>query len=145
MNTSLYLLLLVLVLGLSNTCTAAGYRNRPLTKELVMSGITIVDIRTEGEWRETGVVPGSVLMTFFKPNRSYDLDAFIVQLANHVTSGDDVALLCRRGNRSAKLAALLSNRGFPAVINISGGISRAAKKGFNWFPIPLCLKFRAML
>lgn len=121
MNTSLYLLLLVLVLGLSNTCTAAGYRNRPLTKELVMSGITIVDIRTEGEWRETGVVPGSVLMTFFKPNRSYDLDAFIVQLANHVTSGDDVALCVAEETDLPSLPHCLATEAFPLLSIFPGG------------------------
>jgi rhodanese-related sulfurtransferase len=136
MNKSLYLLLLVLFLGLSNTCTAADYRNRPLTAELVNSGITIVDIRTEPEWRETGVVPGSVLMTFFRSNRSYDLEGFIIDLGRHIESADDVALLCRRGNRSAKLAALLSERGFTSIINITGGISRAAGNGVQLVPYP---------
>ena len=50
--------------GLLSACSAAEYTNLPLTDELIASGITIVDIRTEPEWRETGVVPGSVLLTF---------------------------------------------------------------------------------
>lgn len=120
-----YLLLFFLFLGLSTSCNASGYLNQPLTNALVGSGITIVDIRTEGEWRETGVVPGSLLMTLFRLDRSYDLEGFVAELSKHVENADDVALLCRRGNRSAKLAALLSKRGVTSITNITGGISVA--------------------
>lgn len=134
MNKATCLLLFALFFGLINTCKAADYRNRPLTEELVSSGITIVDIRTEPEWRDTGVLAGSVLLTFFRPDRSYDLDDFIVELGRHAGSDDKIALLCRRGNRSAKLAALLSERGFISIINITGGIRSAAGNGVQLVP-----------
>lgn len=41
-------LLFVLISGLVTICFAADYLNFPLTSELVDSGATIVDIRTEG-------------------------------------------------------------------------------------------------
>jgi rhodanese-related sulfurtransferase len=136
MLKNLSFLLFVLILGFSGSCTTSDFDNRALTPELIDSGSTIVDIRTEAEWRETGVVPGSLLMTFFRPDRSYDLEGFIAKFSKHVDAGDDVALLCRRGNRSAKLAALLSKRGFTSITNITGGISRAGANGVQLVAYP---------
>lgn len=130
-------LLLFVFLVLVSTGFAAEYQNLPLTKELVRSGVAIVDIRTEREWQETGVVPGSVLITFFKSDRSYDLDAFIAELGQHVDPQQDLAILCRRGNRSAKLAALMADRGFTKIINLRGGIRAAAANGVNLVHYPV--------
>lgn len=121
---------------MSGTCFAADYRNLPLTNVLLDSGITIVDIRSEPEWRETGVVPDSVLLTFFRPDRSYDLEGFMDELGLRIKSDGDIALLCRSGNRSAKLAHLLAARGYTTVINITGGIRSAAVNGIELVPYP---------
>ena len=129
MKKTILCLLVVVLLGLPDFCTAANYRNLPLSNVLLNSDITIVDIRTEPEWRETGVVPGSVLLTFFRPDRSYDLEGFMDELGLRIKSGGDIALLCRSGNRSAKLAHLFAARGYTSVINITGGIRSAAGNG----------------
>ena len=34
-------------------------------QKLFKSGVSIVDIRTKGEWDKTGVIPQSILLTFF--------------------------------------------------------------------------------
>ena len=33
--------------------------------QLMKSGVTVIDIRTKPEWEETGILPGSKLLTFF--------------------------------------------------------------------------------
>ena len=38
-------------------------------------GVPVVDIRTPEEWRATGVIKGSHLLTFFDAQGSYDLRA----------------------------------------------------------------------
>lgn len=129
MNRKTLLAAIVLCFSFLCACLASEYANQPLTEELVASGITIVDIRTEPEWRETGVVPGSVLMTFYREDRSYDLEGFIAELELQAAPDKEIALLCRRGNRSARLASLLSERGYKAIINITGGIRSAAGNG----------------
>lgn len=135
------LLLLVVVCFCSSTsCSADGYRNLPLTNALLGSDITIVDIRSEREWRETGVVPGSVLLTFFSSDRSYDLVGFMDKLSRHVREDEEIALLCRSGNRSAKVAHLLAEGGYTSIINITGGIhSAAGGKGVELVPYPASL------
>lgn len=137
MNPKTILSAIVMCFSLLCVCAASEYRNQPLTKELVASGITIVDIRTEPEWRETGVVPGSVLKTFYRKDHSYDLEGFIAELDLHLASDEEIALLCRSGNRSARLAALLSERGYRTIINITGGIRSAAGNGVELEPYPV--------
>lgn len=116
------------------SASPADYRNQPLTAALLASGITIVDIRSEPEWQETGVVPGAVLLTFYRRDRSYDLEGFIAELRRHVEPQVEFALLCRRGNRSARVAAMLAGRGYSSIINLSGGIQDAARNGIRLEP-----------
>ena len=136
MNKTILLLVLAMLLNLPEMVFAGDYRNLSLTQELVDSGLAIVDIRTEAEWRESGVVAGSVLMTFFKPDHSYDLEGFSAELDRLVDPHKEFAILCRRGDRSARLAALLAERGYNAVINLSGGIRRAELNGVRLVPYP---------
>lgn len=123
--------------GLLSACSAADYANLPLTDELIASGITIVDIRTEPEWQETGVVPGSVLLTFYRNDRSYDLEGFITELRQHIDPAQKIAILCRRGNRSARVSAMLAECGFRSVINLNGGVQAAGKNGLHLVPYPV--------
>ncbi|MEZ4484765.1 MAG: rhodanese-like domain-containing protein [Syntrophotaleaceae bacterium] len=122
--------------SMSATCCAADYRNLPLNNALLDSGITIVDIRTEPEWRETGIVPGTVLLTFFRADRSYNMADFVAELARYASPQEEIALLCRNGNRSAKLAHLLAQHGYRSIINVSGGIRSAAGNGVLLVPYP---------
>ena len=47
------------------------------TREMLESGdLVIIDIRTEMEWRQTGVVPGAKCITFFDDFGNYDVDKF---------------------------------------------------------------------
>lgn len=134
MKPRLILLAIMILLSLLWGFSAGKYRNQPLNNELIKSGITIVDIRTESEWRETGVVPDSVLLTFFGPDRSYDLEGFVAELNRYVEPQQKLAILCRSGNRSAKVATLLAESGFSSIINLSGGIRAAAQNGVPLVP-----------
>ena len=42
--------------------------------ELSKTNIPIVDVRSSSEWDQTGVIPTSILLTFFHKEGNYDLD-----------------------------------------------------------------------
>lgn len=65
MDHKLLLLLVALLLVLPVRATVVDVDNTELAR-LVAAGVPIIDIRTEGEWKETGIVPGSRLFTFFQ-------------------------------------------------------------------------------
>ncbi|WP_094463578.1 FKBP-type peptidyl-prolyl cis-trans isomerase [Pannonibacter phragmitetus] len=92
-------------------------------KARIAAGIPVIDIRTADEWRETGIIPGSHLVTFFDAAGQVNPD-FGPELEKIIDSPDDeVILLCRTGNRSGMLAKYLSEQaGLTKVANVQDGI-----------------------
>lgn len=123
-------------LGSKEKATTFKVRHIPLTQELIHSGVPIIDIRTEKEWAETGVVPGSQLLTFFGEDGSYDVQAFMAQIQKRVGRDAAFALLCRSGNRSEKVGRFLAGKGFSSVINVYEGIQGATARGVPLQPYP---------
>lgn len=108
--------------------------NKPLTNSFLTQNIPIIDIRTEQEWHETGVVPQSHLITFYKEDQSYNEKEFLVVLNTLVNKEDTFVILCRSGNRSAKVTRFLASQGYLHVINLSGGLKEAIKNGVSTIP-----------
>lgn len=128
------LVIAMLMLSLVMACASSALRYAAPTTELMTSGVRIIDIRTEKEWRETGVVRGSVCLTFFRDDMTYDAEAFLAKLKQYVKPSDKIALICRSGNRSAQVGRFLLQRGFTAIINVDGGIKRAKEAGIALEP-----------
>ncbi|MDO6460762.1 rhodanese-like domain-containing protein [Granulosicoccaceae sp. 1_MG-2023] len=90
---------------------------------LLEQGVVLVDVRTEPEWRETGIVKGAHLLTFVDSRGRLQAD-FVPRL-QAVLGGRDVpvALICRSGNRSAMAASVLASQaGFSEIYNVRGGM-----------------------
>ncbi|MCR9058502.1 MAG: FKBP-type peptidyl-prolyl cis-trans isomerase [Rhodobacteraceae bacterium] len=92
-------------------------------KEKLASGATVIDIRRPDEWKQTGVVAGSHLVTFFDENGNVNPD-FGASLQKLVAGPEDeVVLICRTGARSKVLSQYLSEQaGFTNVVNVESGI-----------------------
>lgn len=91
---------------------------------LTAKGVPLIDIRTAGEWKATGVIPGSRLLTFF--NEKGDANpALWISSAKGVAKPDQpVILICRSGNRTRAAAQYLSDQaGYKTVYNVSGGLN----------------------
>lgn len=101
--------------------------NATLSKSFLHKKIPIIDIRTQQEWRETGTVPGSHLITFYKEDKTFDEEKFMKQLQLVVNKEDKFAILCRSGNRSNRVSRFLNSKGYIHVINLAGGIKMGKK------------------
>lgn len=108
----------------------------PVSKSLIEnSDFTIVDIRTEPEWRQTGVVKGSHLITFFDAQGNYDAKAFLKKMDELAKEGKEIALICRTGNRTGQVANFMSQQGYE-VKNLDGGVMNLASEGYDFEPYP---------
>lgn len=103
------------------------------TPELVKSGIKIIDIRTKGEWVETGIVKNAIPITFFDEKGRYDAGAFLQQINKYVTKNEEFAIICRTGNRTTVVSEFLDNQGYK-VINLKGGVVSLKKQGYKLTP-----------
>lgn len=106
----------------------ADYTSQPLDLKLLNSGIKIIDIRTLAEWKETGLVKGSIPITFFDERGNYNMNAFLGELNKKLKKNERFALICHTGSRTKIVGSYLGNQMGYNVINLEGGISYAISK-----------------
>lgn len=99
-------------------------------KELIRQGTPLVDIRTAGEWRQTGVVEGSQLIMLFDEQGRADPEQWVRQLEKVADPSKPIALICRSGNRTGKAAQLLAQK-YPSrkIYNVREGMNGWSRAG----------------
>jgi rhodanese-related sulfurtransferase len=91
-------------------------------KKILKEDISIVDIRTINEWNHTGVIPNSLLITFFDEKGNYDLDQWHEKLLENSSYNKDLIIICRSGRRSKIAAEIISKNFGINVFNAKYGI-----------------------
>ncbi|BAF70714.1 rhodanese-like domain-containing protein [Nitratiruptor sp. SB155-2] len=106
-------------------------------KKLKNEGVVLIDIRTPMEWQQTGVVPGSKLLTFFDEFGRYNIDAFMDEFQKLVPTKDTpFVLICRTGSRTATVGNFLANQmGYTNAMHLAGGIYSWHADGNEFEPI----------
>ena len=105
---------------------------------LTASGVPVVDIRTEGEWKDGGVMAGSKLLTFFDEAGRSDPPQWLAKLKAVSKPGQPVILVCRSGRRSSAAAQFLSaEAGYKTVYNVSKGMNGWVGEGRPVVPAAL--------
>ncbi len=105
----------------------ADLKNEFITQELLNSKTPIVDIRTPGEWRETGLLKNAIPIMFFNERGGYDLNGWLKELNAKVDTSKPFALICHTGNRTSMLAPYLAKELGYKVINLKGGMDYATR------------------
>lgn len=101
-------------------------------------GVKIVDIRRADEWRETGVIEGSLLITAVDANGQL-VDGFPAALMAAVDREEPVVIICRSGNRSAAVSRMMTERGgYTHVIDAAGGMRAWIGEGNPVQPCQSC-------
>ena len=122
----IFLTLLILA-----TSLMAELKHEYLSQKLINSKIPIVDIRTPGEWKETGIVKNSIPIMFFNEQGGYDVNAFLTELNAKVDTTKQFALICRTGSRTAVIADFLSKQLHYKVVNVKDGIIFANQRNIE--------------
>jgi rhodanese-related sulfurtransferase len=104
------------------------------SEKILKEHIPIVDIRTPAEWRETGLLKGSIPITFFDEKGNYDVKKFLKELNERVDTSKPFALICRTGSRTSMVSAFLSKELGYTVINLAGGVTEAKRRGLPFTP-----------
>jgi rhodanese-related sulfurtransferase len=127
-----YLLTLLLLFGSSQLL--ADLKEQYIDHALVGSKTPIVDIRTPGEWKNTGLVKGSIPIMFFDEQGRYNIDAFLKELNAKVDTKKEFALICNSGNRTKIVSKFLSEKLGYKVIDLKGGVLYAIGKKIPFEP-----------
>jgi len=90
---------------------------------LLKNGVAVIDIRTQPEWEETGIVAGSRLLTFYDERGRADPAAWLDKVKPFAKPGDPVVVICRSGNRTKAVSQFLAKQaGYATVYNVRDGI-----------------------
>ncbi len=104
--------------------------NEELQALLKEEGVTLVDIRRPEEWKQTGIVEGSEMITAFT-KRGVPHPDFSEKFLKRFTTDDRVIIICRTGNRTGRLAqALVRKLEWKGVYNVTKGITDWIKQGY---------------
>lgn len=102
---------------------------------LIKSGVPVVDIRTQAEWEDGGIVSGSKLLTFFDERGKADPAAWLQKVSPIAQPDQPVILICRSGNRTKAVSQFLSQQaGYAKVYNVKTGIKGWVKDGGALLP-----------
>jgi rhodanese-related sulfurtransferase len=111
--------------------TPPGYANidNAALKSLLAKGAKIVDLRRPDEWRKSGFIKGSLLLTAFDERGKFARN-FPKLLKSQTKLDEDIILICQQGNRSAEIAnALVERVGYTKIHNVTKGIAQWIKEG----------------
>ena len=85
--------------------------------------IPIVDVRRSSEWDQTGVIPNSILLTFFDEEGNYNFDGWYKKLQLEINVTDQIILICRSGKRSKVVANMIDEKFNTIIYNAQSGIN----------------------
>ena len=99
-------------------------------KSLLQKRIPLIDIRRIDEWKSTGIVENSILMTFFDKNGKANTNEWLKELNKIAKKNDPVILICRTGRRTGIISKFLSEKvGYRLIYDVTDGITDWIKKG----------------
>ena len=104
-------------------------------KELLEnSDMIVVDIRTPGEWSQSGIVPGSKTIMFFDERGGYDAEGFLKAIDELGGKEANIGLICRTGSRTAQITGFMHQQGYENVKNLLGGVMKLQGEGYALSP-----------
>jgi len=90
--------------------------------ELSNNNVPIIDVRRSSEWEQTGVIPNSILLTFFDDEGNYDYNQWYTKLLSEINTEEQIILICRSGKRSKAIAEMMNSKLDIRIYNAKNGI-----------------------
>jgi rhodanese-related sulfurtransferase len=118
--------MVILLLTILSACSEPPYVNidNAQLQTMLQDKVPLYDIRRAEEWRQTGVIEDSQLLTFVDASGRVKPD-FLDRFTGAVAKDDAVILICRTGSRTRTLARyLIEQMGYTQVYNVRYGITR---------------------
>ena len=98
--------------------------------KLLNTNIPIVDVRRSSEWNQTGVIPNSILLTFFDEEGNYNFDEWYEKLPLEINEDNPIILICRSGKRSKVVANMIDEKFNTIIYNAQSGMNSWINKKF---------------
>lgn len=99
---------------------------------LMKQGVPLIDIRTNSEWQNTGIIKNSKLLTFFDRDGKSDVKSWMNKLREMAKKDQPLIIICKSGRRSGIVSDMLVNEeNYSEVYNANSGIMAWIKSGLE--------------
>ena len=99
---------------------------------LMKQGVPLIDIRTNSEWQNTGIIKNSKLLTFFDKDGKSDVKSWMNKLREMAKKDQPLIIICRSGRRSGIVSDMLVNEeNYSKVYNANSGIMAWINSGLE--------------
>ena len=99
---------------------------------LMKQGVPLIDIRTNSEWHNTGIIKNSKLLTFFDKDGKSDVKSWMNKLREMAKKDQPLIIICRSGRRSGIVSDMLVNEeNYSEVYNANSGIMAWINSGLE--------------
>ena len=123
MNIRFYIKCIVCLLTIKLASAEVVDVNNEEIIKLLNTNITIVDVRRSSEWKQTGIIPNSILLTFFDKDGNYNFDEWYEKLPLEINEDNPIILICRSGKRSKVVANMIDEKFNTIIYNAQSGIN----------------------
>ena len=130
MNIRFYIKIIVSLLIVKFAFAEVVDVNNEEMIKLLNTNIPIVDVRRSSEWTQTGVIPNSILLTFFDKDGNYNFDEWYEKLPLEINEDNPIILICRSGKRSKVVANMIDKKFNTIIYNAQSGINSWINKKF---------------
>ena len=102
----------LLILSVPSILNAEVYNISPSEiKQLMEKNIPLIDVRREDEWKSTGIIDKSHLITFFDKDGKYNFQQFMQEISEIENIEKGLILFCRTGRRTTLIANTINKTG----------------------------------
>ena len=103
--------------------------NRELT-DLIGKKINIIDVRTQNEWKSTGIIKGSFLVSLLNKNKKFIFEDWFAMFENNFGKNKSIIFICASGVRSNYISHLVQRKKPDLIIyNLRKGINHWIRSG----------------
>ena len=105
--------------------------NKELTN-LLEKKINIIDVRTQNEWKSTGIIKGSFLMSLLNKNKKFIFQDWYEMFNNKFNRNKSIIFICASGVRSNYISHLVKKKKPDLIVyNLKKGINSWIRSGYN--------------
>ena len=105
--------------------------NRELSN-LIERKIKIIDVRTQNEWKSTGVIKGSFLISLLNKNKKFIFEDWYKMFNNDFGRNKSIIFICASGVRSNYISHLVKNKNPDLIVyNLKKGINNWIRSGYK--------------
>ena len=99
---------------------------------LIEKEIKIIDVRTQNEWKSTGIIKGSFLMSLLNKNKKFIFKDWYKMFNNDFGRDKSIIFICASGVRSNYISHLVKKKKPDLIVyNLKKGINYWIRSGYK--------------